>query len=103
MGVPKLWQFVSQTKLGLRKTFPYRSNSNNSSHDQLQLDNHHLIFDGPSFAYWFWREAGVNQGFISLNKDCIEMIDQYFQFVQLVTEFIQRLLENGTFKLYGIV
>jgi hypothetical protein len=69
MGVPKLWQFVSQTKLGLKKTFPYRSNNGNSLHDHLQLDKHHLIFDGPSFAYWFWREAGVKQGsFLPLTR-----------------------------------
>lgn len=111
MGVPKLWHFVSQTKLGQNKSFPYRADltSTNSLHDQLPLDSTaHLIFDGPSFAYWYWREAGIKQG-CYLHKNSlhfsyvvqwIDAIDQYCRFSDGVTDFIQRLLQNGNFKLY---
>jgi hypothetical protein len=56
MGVPKLWGFVSQTKLGERKGFACRTDPVDD------VEKVHLIFDGPSFAYWFWREASIREG-----------------------------------------
>ncbi len=55
MGVPKLWSFISQRKLEEKRSFPLRVAS-----DTIQLV--HLIFDGPSFAYWFWRESSLKTG-----------------------------------------
>jgi hypothetical protein len=60
MGVPRLWGFVSQTKLGERKVFPYRGGT--APVEENGVEEVHLIFDGPSFAYWFWREASIRQG-----------------------------------------
>jgi hypothetical protein len=59
MGVPRLWGFVSQTKLGERKVFACRTDPAVSVDD---VEKVHLIFDGPSFAYWFWREASIKEG-----------------------------------------
>jgi hypothetical protein len=61
MGIPKLWNFLSQTKLGERQVFPYHAISAGGKED-VAIEYAHLIFDGPSFAYWFWREASVRQG-----------------------------------------
>lgn len=59
MGVPRLWGFLLQTKLGERKVFAARGGVTAVKDDIEQV---HLIFDGPSFAYWFWREASIKQG-----------------------------------------
>lgn len=56
MGVPKLWAFINQRNLGDKRSFPQR----NVSHREFHLT--HLIFDGPSFAYWLWKEASIKQG-----------------------------------------
>ena len=57
MGVPKLWSFVSQCTMEERRTFPSRSKTANDV-----ISSVHLIFDGPSFAYWCWRESSLKHG-----------------------------------------
>jgi len=53
MGVPKLSSFVSRAKFGVTRAFQARDDSS---------DKVHLIFDGPSFAYWHWKEAKLKYG-----------------------------------------
>lgn len=57
MGVPRLWSYVAQRNFGDMKSFPRRQSRLHEEFTPL-----HLIFDGPSFAYWFWREASLKQG-----------------------------------------
>jgi hypothetical protein len=57
MGVPKLWAFVHERNLGVKKSFPRRSKESCEEFEPLNL-----IFDGPSFAYWLWRQASVKKG-----------------------------------------
>ena len=57
MGVPKLWAFVSQCKLEDRRSFHPRSGTWNEITSLV-----HLVCDGPSFAYWYWREASLKHG-----------------------------------------
>jgi hypothetical protein len=56
MGVPRLWSFLSQGKFGVIETFPPRSGADEG------FEKVHMVFDGPSFAYWLWREGKVKQG-----------------------------------------
>jgi len=55
MGVPRLWSFLSQGKFGVTENFPRRRGDDSG-------EKVHLVFDGPSFAYWFWKESKVKQG-----------------------------------------
>lgn len=57
MGVPKLWAFVAQLNSGTTRSFACHSDWEGDTSDWTRL-----IFDGPSFAYWFWRESALKQG-----------------------------------------
>jgi hypothetical protein len=56
MGVPKLWAFVAQQKFAETLSLPV---SGDNIGDSGVV---HFIFDAPSFAYWYWREASMRQG-----------------------------------------
>jgi len=55
--VPKLWHYLAQLNLHTNVSFPCVGPSGQGP------DLAHLVIDGPSFAYWFWRERRIKQGF----------------------------------------
>jgi len=102
MGVPKLWSYVAQRNLGHTTAFPIRKKSDKTSTEKLfddVFDVTHLIFDAPSFAYWFWREAHLRQG-TSIPLFRLIALEEYFRYSQLLGVFIHNLIDNGNFKLY---
>jgi hypothetical protein len=56
MGVPKLRSFVTQGSFGVTETYPSRRSANEG------FEKVHLVFDGPSFGYWLWKEAKLKHG-----------------------------------------
>ena len=89
MGVPKLWTFVSQVNSGTKRTFTY-------SPVDPKSDRTKLIFDGPSFAYWFWRENSLKKGTSELKT----YTDEYSKYANLISSFIKRLTELNRFNMY---
>jgi hypothetical protein len=103
MGVPKLWSYVARRNLSERKEFHIRKESEKRSGEKLFDDGFgvtHLIFDAPSFAYWFWREAHLGQGTIFIPRFSLTVLEEYFRYSQLLGVFIHDLINNGNFKLY---
>lgn len=102
MGVRKLWSFVSQVNSGTTRSFSYHPACENGVSDWPTS----LIFDGPSFAYWFWKENTLREGTAAtlpaLFGPSLTDKDEYAKYATLITTFIKGLVELGKFKLYAI-